>query len=111
MTTVARSRGGEGVPLLIGGGATLLMLGLPLEGTTAGRFLTERVFLVAALVVIALAAAPGHSRARANAMLNVALGLLGITAALVLADIAPAGAILLGVVVASLLWQKRLWTS
>ena len=96
-------------PLWIAGIATFLMLGLPLEGPIPGRFLAERLFIVAAIVATAFAAAPGTTLRKSITLINVAIGSLAITAALVLANIAPSGAILLGIAACSLLWQKKLW--
>ena len=90
-------------------GATVLCLGLPIVAGFPGRVLTIRVLLAGALVLIALALAAPEARQRERRLVVGAVVLLGFTAALVIRFIEPAGAVLLAIAIASLLWQRRAW--
>jgi hypothetical protein len=98
--------------------ATVLVLALPVVGTAdgsvaiAGRELTVRVLLVAALVLIAMVAVPrSSSRRRARHLVTGAAVLVGFTAALLIRFLTPTGAVLLTLVLGCLLWQRRALTS
>ena len=89
--------------------ATVLSLGLPLVADLPGRVLSVRVLLVGAIVLLAFAVAGSTGRRTRDHLVLGALGLLIFTAALVIRAVAPTGALLLAIAIASLLWQRRVW--
>jgi hypothetical protein len=93
--------------LFVAAAATALLLGLPLVGDVPGRALQVRVFLVATIVLLAIAAFGGNTIARTRLLVTSALVLLGATAALVLRDITPTGTILLAIAIGALAFQRR----
>jgi hypothetical protein len=97
--------------------ATILVLALPVIGTpdgsvtAAGRELSVRVLLVAAIVLIAMVAVPrSSSRRRARHLITGAAVLVGFTAALLIRFLTPTGAVLLTLILGCLLWQRRALT-
>jgi hypothetical protein len=99
----------NGAPIFVAAGATALLLGLPLADGLPGKVLDVRVFIIGALVLIALAGLAGEHTSQARTLLAGAIASLVATAALVLSDIVATGAILLVIAIGSLLWQRRLW--
>lgn len=94
------------VALAVAGLATLLTLGLPVEGATIGRTNSVRVFLVAAIALIAIAALSA-SPVRVRKLTLGAVVMLGITIALIVANAAPQGLIVLLIALGALVWARK----
>lgn len=93
--------------LWVAAASTALSLGLPLHGGSPGRVLPVRVFLVAAIVLISIAAAGHLDRRTVRGLTSLAIGSLVATLGLVLAGVAPAGLIVLLVAVTALVWACK----
>jgi hypothetical protein len=101
------------VALLVAGLATLASLGLRVEAGQIGRTSSVRVFLVAAIAMIAMAAAASATRHRAGApqrartLVLGAMTMLGTAIALIVGNAAPQGLIVLLIALAALVVVSR----
>lgn len=94
------------VALAAAGLATLLTLGLPVEGETIGRTNSVRVFLVAAIALIAMAALSA-SPDRVRKLSLAAVVMLSVTIALIVGNAAPQGLIVLLIALGALVWAHE----
>jgi len=84
-------------------------MGLRVEGSQLGRASSVRVFLVAALALIAMSAVSSSSPSRARTMVRGAMAMLGLTIALIAGNAAPQGLVVLLVAIAALtyVWNDQ----
>ncbi len=94
------------VALAIAGAATVLTLGLRVEGGDIGRTNPVRVLIVAAIALIALAAVSA-SPSRSRHLSLGAIVMLGVTIALIVGDAAPQVLIVLLIAVGALVWARK----
>jgi len=92
--------------LFAAGATALLALGLPVAAGFPGRFLTIRLFLVAALAFIALAWASASHR-RQQQFVFGALVMFGTTIALILRNASTQGLVVLLVGFGALFWARK----
>lgn len=90
--------------LTVSGAASVLLLGMRVEADQIGRTSTVRVFLVAAIALIALAA---PSKRGSRAFIGAAITMLVMTLALRLGDRAPQGLVVMLIAIASLVAVLR----
>lgn len=95
------------IALTVAGAATLLSLGLRVEGSQLGRTNAVRVFLVAALALIAMSSMSSSSPSRARTMVLGAMAMLGLTIALIVGNAAPQGLVVLLVALAALTYVRN----
>lgn len=97
------------IALAVAGAATLLSLGLRVEGSQLGRANSVRVFLVAALALVAMSAVSSPSPSRARIMVRGAMAMIGLTIALTVGNAAPQGLVVLLVALAALtyVWNDQ----
>lgn len=95
------------VPLAVAATTVVLALGLPLAGGQLGYESRERVLLIGTLALVAVAAAPRTPSQRARQLITAAIGLVGLTLALVLSTVATAGLVLLLIAAGGLAGARR----
>jgi len=93
--------------LAMAGAASVLLLGLWVEADQIGRTSTVRIFLVAAIALIAVAAAAPPATRRYRAAIGGAVGMLVTTVVLTLGDRATQGLVVMLIAIASLMVALR----
>lgn len=95
------------VALAVAGAATVISLGLRVEGDQIGRMNTVRVFLVAAIALMVMAASSSSAPNRARTLVLGAIAMLGTTIALIVGNAAPQGLIVLLIALGALVYVRQ----